>query len=237
MHLAFYVFQDHNGVHPCSLKDILFGKYVKKNENISLLERQTWFFFCFTTVQCHFNAIKFIQNIHRRQPIAHPLGRSMGCLWQSVWKSQASWARLGERNVKKNFFLTFRHSYNTCINVTNFYSGSKFLLEIRVISSRKSPRIMICMHSGEQKRQNGPENQMISKLCLENRIFFSDSLVQTVIDILPMFLQWCVQYHVILDCTIAALDCTTAMRIQTYSWKFSIWKWHFMFSQDLLKFL
>ena len=31
---------------------------------------------------------------------------------------------------------------------------------------------MIYMHSGEQKRQNGPENQMISELCLENRKYF-----------------------------------------------------------------
>ena len=31
---------------------------------------------------------------------------------------------------------------------------------------------MIYMHSGEQKCQNGPENQMISKLCLGNRKCF-----------------------------------------------------------------
>ena len=31
---------------------------------------------------------------------------------------------------------------------------------------------MIYMHSGEQKCQNGPENQMVSKLCLDNRKFF-----------------------------------------------------------------
>ena len=37
---------------------------------------------------------------------------------------------------------------------------------------------MICMQFGEQKRQNGPENQMISKMCLENRKKFSDSFVQ-----------------------------------------------------------
>ena len=33
--------------------------------------------------------------------------------------------------------------------------------------------MMIAMRSGEQKCQNGPQNQMISKLCLENRNFFS----------------------------------------------------------------
>ena len=37
---------------------------------------------------------------------------------------------------------------------------------------------MIHVCSGEQKCQNGPENQMISKLCLENRNFFLDSLVK-----------------------------------------------------------
>ena len=31
--------------------------------------------------------------------------------------------------------------------------------------------------------------------------------VQPLIDILPHFLQWCVQYHVILDHVITALDC------------------------------
>ena len=54
---------------------------------------------------------------------------------------------------------------------TVFDSGLKFLLEILVISMKKSLRMMICMHSGEQKCQNGPENQMISKLRLENRKF------------------------------------------------------------------
>ena len=36
---------------------------------------------------------------------------------------------------------------------------------------------MICMHSGEQNRQNGLENQMISKLCLENRNFFQTAWI------------------------------------------------------------
>ena len=41
---------------------------------------------------------------------------------------------------------------------------------------------MICMHSGEQKRQNGPENQMISKLCLENRKFFQTACLALKIE-------------------------------------------------------
>ena len=47
---------------------------------------------------------------------------------------------------------------------------------------------MICMHSGEQKCQNGPENQMISKLCLENRKFFQMAwaLIQYEDNILPV---------------------------------------------------
>ena len=77
------------------------------------------------------------------------------------------------------FFFTFRQSYHTCIGVTVVHSGSKVLLEIMVISMQKSPRMMTCMHSGEQKCQNGPENQLISKLCLENRKFFLDSLVHS----------------------------------------------------------
>ena len=52
---------------------------------------------------------------------------------QGVWKSRASWAPLGERNVKKKkkyfFFLTFWHSYNTCINVTNVFQGQIFYLK------------------------------------------------------------------------------------------------------------
>ena len=62
--------------------------------------------------------------------------------WQGVWKWRAL---LGE-----HFFFSFRHWYNTCINVTVFVSRSKFLLEILVISTQKSPRMMICMHSGEK---------------------------------------------------------------------------------------
>ena len=75
-------------------------------------------------------------------------------------------------NEMLNFFSTFRHSINACTNDSNFYSGSKFLLEILFISSQKNLRIIICMHSGEQKSQNGLEKQMISKLYLESRKIF-----------------------------------------------------------------
>ena len=40
-----------------------------------------------------------------------------------------------------------------------------------VIFTQKKMQMMICMHAGEQKCQNGPENQVISKLRFENRIF------------------------------------------------------------------
>ena len=50
--------------------------------------------------------------------------------------------------------------------------GPNFVLEILVISPLKSLRMIICMCSGEQKCQNDPENQMISKLYLENSIFY-----------------------------------------------------------------
>ena len=34
------------------------------------------------TVRCRYNAVKFLSNIHKRQPIARPLGRGMVChLW------------------------------------------------------------------------------------------------------------------------------------------------------------
>ena len=65
-------------------------------------------------MQCHYNTVTFLQNIHKRYPIARLSGRGMRCL---LW-------------------------------------------------------------------------------------------VQPLIDILPQFLQWCVQYHVILDRVITALDCT-----------------------------
>ena len=32
------------------------------------------------TVRCGFNAVNFITNIHKRHPMARPLGRGMGCL-------------------------------------------------------------------------------------------------------------------------------------------------------------
>ena len=65
------------------------------------------------TVWCCYNTVKFLQNIHKRHPIARPLGRGMGCI---LW-------------------------------------------------------------------------------------------VQTLIDILPPFLQWCAQYYVILDRAATALNC------------------------------
>ena len=35
-------------------------------------------------VQCHYNAVSFLQYLHKRHPIARPLGRSTGCpLWVS----------------------------------------------------------------------------------------------------------------------------------------------------------
>ena len=32
------------------------------------------------TLQCHYNAINFLQNIHKSHPIACPIGRGMACL-------------------------------------------------------------------------------------------------------------------------------------------------------------
>ena len=32
------------------------------------------------TVRCRYNAVNFLTNIHKRHPIAHPLGRGMGFL-------------------------------------------------------------------------------------------------------------------------------------------------------------
>ena len=32
------------------------------------------------TVWCRYNAVNFLKNIHKRHPIARPLGRGMGCL-------------------------------------------------------------------------------------------------------------------------------------------------------------
>ena len=32
------------------------------------------------TVWCHYNTVNFLANIHKRHPIAHPLGQGMGCL-------------------------------------------------------------------------------------------------------------------------------------------------------------
>ena len=33
-----------------------------------------------STVRCRYNAVNFITNIHKRHPMARPLGRGMGCL-------------------------------------------------------------------------------------------------------------------------------------------------------------
>ena len=50
------------------------------------------------TVQCHYNVVNFLQNIHNKHPIACPLGRGMGCLlWvqtndlYSVWIAAVTW--------------------------------------------------------------------------------------------------------------------------------------------------
>ena len=45
-----------------------------------------------STVQCHYNAVNFLTNIHQRHPIARPSGRGMGVSfvgpapdWHSAW--------------------------------------------------------------------------------------------------------------------------------------------------------
>ena len=35
---------------------------------------------CNYTVRCRYNAVNFLTNIHKRHPIARPLGRGMGCI-------------------------------------------------------------------------------------------------------------------------------------------------------------
>ena len=39
-----------------------------------------WYFVKINTVRCRYNAVNFITNIHKRHPMARPLGRGMGCL-------------------------------------------------------------------------------------------------------------------------------------------------------------
>ena len=34
----------------------------------------------FGTVRCHYNAVNFLQNPHKRHPIARPFGRDMACI-------------------------------------------------------------------------------------------------------------------------------------------------------------
>ena len=63
-----------------------------------------------------------------------------------------------------------------------FIHGQFFYLKYWSFRHKKNLRIMICMHSGEQKRQNGPENQMISKLCLENRKLFQTACIDPITD-------------------------------------------------------
>ena len=42
--------------------------------------------------------------------------------------------------------------------------------------------------------------------------------VLPMIDILPQFLQWCIQYHVILDRAMTTHDCTWAFWVRTTQW-------------------
>ena len=86
---------------------------------ISMVNRKCFMeFHKLHTVQCLYNMVNFLQNLHERHPIARPSGPAMGCIF---------WA-------------------------------------------------------------------------------------QPLIDILPKFLQWCVQYHVILYWIITTLDCATEFR-------------------------
>ena len=56
--------------------------------------------------------------------------------------------------------------------------------------------MLICVHSGEQKYQNGPENQMISKLRLENRFFRQSAWGTTVMHEPHMTVRSCIRTYI-----------------------------------------
>ena len=66
------------------------------------------------------------------------------------------------------------------MNVNFFFRALNFYFNYWSFLRLKKQQIMICMYSGEQNRQNGPENQMISKSCLENRKFFQTAWLRVV---------------------------------------------------------
>ena len=102
--------------------------------------------------------------------------KASAALIQGVWKSRASRAPLGERNVKKKKKKKFPHLCNTCIDVINFYSGSNFLLEILVISSQKKPanHDLYAFRRTKTAKWSGEPNDL--KVVLGEQQTFSDSL-------------------------------------------------------------
>ena len=61
-----------------------FVKFLAISCEIFNVDAQFWGWFCSEkcTVRCCYNMVNFIKkNIHKRHPIARPLGRGMGCLF------------------------------------------------------------------------------------------------------------------------------------------------------------
>ena len=119
---------------------IQLNRYMRCGETFkSITTRKSY------TVQCCYNAVNLVQNLHKRHPIARPLGRDMGCL-----------------------------------------------LVIQIL-------IYILLWITKRCPLSHPNGWYMGCLLV----------IQILIYILLQSLQWCTQYHVILDCVITAPDCST----------------------------
>ena len=84
------------------------------------------------TVLCHYNVVNFHTNIHKRHPIAHPLGQGMGCLFYAVSDWYSASVSVIIYVIVYNIWPCYNGTWPYIENVTQYY-----LPDIIVTSDRE----------------------------------------------------------------------------------------------------
>ena len=148
---------------------IALSSTIIQYDNSALAQLMAWHCISFSMLAKHFHVSSDICLVIYIYSVHHQLSNIRG----RVSKSR----KHRERRSENEKFFSFRHWYNTCINVIVFDSGWKLLPKILVISTQKMPANDDLYAFRRTNMPNWSREPNNLKLCLENRNFL-DSLIR-----------------------------------------------------------
>ena len=120
----------------CTIKCWLYlYNVISTQQELVLLDEVT---FPLNTVRCHYNVINFLTNIHKRHPIARPLGRGMGVFVDLA----ADWYCASVPVI----IYVISYNIGPCYNCTWLYRTVNHRLINQSTSTYKLHRNITCKH-------------------------------------------------------------------------------------------